>query len=287
MKIIGIILTILAFIFLGGFYCWQNQKISEETQVREVVLDFGKKLQFVPLTAETDIVAVAIKENYADFVSPELLLEWEKNPSQAPGRLTSSPWPERIEINSIIRASGGSYIVKGDVIEITSVEVVSGGISNKYPVIIGVKKISGEWLISSFEKENIYCTLDVKLCPDGSYVGRIPPNCEFSPCPNAKTGTLKGKVSIGPLCPVEPCPGTVPNPYISRTIILQKQNGQFFPPIFLQEDGSFETEIAVGTYILNLSDCSFLGCNYSLPKTVVIMEGKTTEINIEIDTGIR
>ncbi len=27
------------------------------------------------------------------------------------------------------------------------------------------------------------CTLEAKLCPDGSYVGRTGPNCEFSPCP--------------------------------------------------------------------------------------------------------
>lgn len=33
-------------------------------------------------------------------------------------------------------------------------------------------------------KEQVYCTDDVKLCPDGSYVGRSGPNCEFAPCPN-------------------------------------------------------------------------------------------------------
>jgi len=28
------------------------------------------------------------------------------------------------------------------------------------------------------------CTEEAKLCPDGSSVGRVPPNCEFAPCPN-------------------------------------------------------------------------------------------------------
>ncbi len=28
------------------------------------------------------------------------------------------------------------------------------------------------------------CTMDAKLCPDGSAVGRVPPDCEFAPCPN-------------------------------------------------------------------------------------------------------
>lgn len=29
----------------------------------------------------------------------------------------------------------------------------------------------------------VFCTQDVKLCPDGSYVGRTGPNCEFATCP--------------------------------------------------------------------------------------------------------
>lgn len=27
------------------------------------------------------------------------------------------------------------------------------------------------------------CTQEVKQCPDGSWVGRTGPNCEFTPCP--------------------------------------------------------------------------------------------------------
>jgi hypothetical protein len=27
------------------------------------------------------------------------------------------------------------------------------------------------------------CTMDAKQCPDGSYVGRVPPSCQFAPCP--------------------------------------------------------------------------------------------------------
>ncbi len=35
------------------------------------------------------------------------------------------------------------------------------------------------------------CTLEARICPDGSAVGRIPPNCEFAPCP-AGNGLLGG-----------------------------------------------------------------------------------------------
>jgi hypothetical protein len=27
------------------------------------------------------------------------------------------------------------------------------------------------------------CTMDAMQCPDGSYVGRVPPSCNFAPCP--------------------------------------------------------------------------------------------------------
>jgi hypothetical protein len=33
----------------------------------------------------------------------------------------------------------------------------------------------------------IGCTLEAKQCPDGSYVGRTGPNCEFSECPGTAT----------------------------------------------------------------------------------------------------
>lgn len=31
------------------------------------------------------------------------------------------------------------------------------------------------------------CTLEAKICPDGSTVGRMPPTCEFAPCPETTT----------------------------------------------------------------------------------------------------
>lgn len=29
----------------------------------------------------------------------------------------------------------------------------------------------------------LVCTMDVQQCPDGSYVGRVPPSCSFAQCP--------------------------------------------------------------------------------------------------------
>jgi len=33
------------------------------------------------------------------------------------------------------------------------------------------------------EKEPVVCTMEAMLCPDGSYVSRTGPNCEFGLCP--------------------------------------------------------------------------------------------------------
>jgi len=40
------------------------------------------------------------------------------------------------------------------------------------------------------KKEEMVCTQEVKECPDGSFVARIPPNCEFDLCPGEKEGIL-------------------------------------------------------------------------------------------------
>src|SRR5512146_3130686 len=60
------------------------------------------------------------------------------------------------------------------------------------------------------------CTMDAKECPDGSYVGRVPPSCEFAACPGASStpstgggqgiapyhSGIRGVVLLGPTCPV-------------------------------------------------------------------------------------
>lgn len=40
----------------------------------------------------------------------------------------------------------------------------------------------------SFLAPSVGCTEEAKLCPDGSAVGRVPPKCEFSPCPELRPG---------------------------------------------------------------------------------------------------
>ncbi|MEQ1739088.1 MAG: hypothetical protein ABL884_04195 [Methyloglobulus sp.] len=38
-------------------------------------------------------------------------------------------------------------------------------------------------LVAACNETVTFCTQDVKLCPDGSYVSRVGPSCSFAPCP--------------------------------------------------------------------------------------------------------
>ncbi len=136
------------------------------------------------------------------------------------------------------------------------------------------------------------CTEEAKQCPDGSYVGRTGPNCEFAQCPsatsNGETGTLSGKVSVGPICPVErvgvPCP-VPPEAYTSREVIVYSETTIVARSHF-NSDGTYRFELPAGQNFVAIPQ-SGIGGSKELPKTITITAGKTTTLDFSIDTGIR
>ncbi|GFR34677.1 hypothetical protein [Thermobrachium celere] len=120
---------------------------QEKYLVIKIVEDFGRRLKNVPLLAPKEILIKSIKENYSIYVTDSLLEKWIKDPSKAPGRLTSSPWPDRIEIKNIYKIDELTYKVKGEIIEITSNEMVSDGVAIRRPITLIVRKINNYWLI--------------------------------------------------------------------------------------------------------------------------------------------
>jgi len=40
--------------------------------------------------------------------------------------------------------------------------------------------------------DTVRCTLEAKQCPDGSYVGRVPPSCAFTACPTTSATSTSG-----------------------------------------------------------------------------------------------
>lgn len=61
-------------------------------------------------------------------------------------------------------------------------------------IIIGVLAVGGGiYVIKKFQKPVIQaCTQEAKQCPDGSYVSRTEPNCEFAACPEKSENILGG-----------------------------------------------------------------------------------------------
>ncbi|MFA6394226.1 MAG: TspO/MBR family protein [Patescibacteria group bacterium] len=57
------------------------------------------------------------------------------------------------------------------------------------------------WQLSAKASAQVFCTEEARLCPDGSYVGRTAPDCEFASCPEAgsrvNTGTSGEAAGFG------------------------------------------------------------------------------------------
>jgi hypothetical protein len=104
-----------------------------------------------------------------------------------------------------------------------------------------------------------------------------------------KTGILTGKVSIGPLCPVEPC--TVPHDrlvaaYAARPITISTPDGTFVTTVTADPESGYTVALKAGTYVVAIPKQG-IGGSPDLPATVTIRSGETVVLNISIDTGIR
>ena len=103
-------------------------------------------------------------------------------------------------------------------------------------------------------------------------------------------GVLQGKVSIGPICPVErdpPDPRCQPTAETYLAWPIAVFDGQHkVTDIVVQSDGTFSLELPPGTYTVDHETPQHFGKG-TLPANVIINSGETTSLDIHIDTGIR
>ena len=117
--------------------------------------------------------------------------------------------------------------------------------------------------------------------------------CENQNLFNGGIGTLQGKVSIGPLCPVERIP---PDPACQPTAETYKaypvsvwsanMNAKILD-LTPSLDGSYSVSLPFGTYNIVLENKSPGIGGSNLPALVDINKDAPTEFDISIDTGIR
>ena len=103
-------------------------------------------------------------------------------------------------------------------------------------------------------------------------------------------GILEGHVSIGPLCPVEPCNITSENLRkvyeATKIFIYSEDRKSLIKEISLNSTGNYKVELDPGMYVLDTEHIG-IGGSKDLPKNIRIETGKTTILDIDIDTGIR
>ena len=117
---------------------------------------------------------------------------------------------------------------------------------------------------------------------------------------NVKNGILQGKVSIGPLCPVEPCnlsPQQIAEVYGPRKVIVYDQlTKNKVAKVDLDQDGEYALSLTPGKYVIDVTDGK--GNELPLegprvrfgnvqPKEIEIRGGEKTEVFFNIDSGIR
>jgi hypothetical protein len=114
----------------------------------------------------------------------------------------------------------------------------------------------------------------------------------ISGCSSAglETGILQGKVTIGPISPVER-PGETPTipceVYEARKIMVYDERGnKLIQQIDIDCDGRYITELKPGIYTI---DINRIGIDHSsdVPQKVEIKSSITVRLDIDIDTGIR
>lgn len=151
--------------------------------------------------------------------------------------------------------------------------------------------ISGYFLYKNqTNKPNgIVCTMDAKLCPDGSYVSRTGANCEFAECPAPLTSGIRGKVLLGPTCPVEripPDPRCADKEYAITLGATSVNSSQIIKHFSSGADGSFKVDLPPGTYnIVSAVENSLPRCG--TPEAITVIANQYSYVTVFCDTGIR
>ncbi|HEY5383147.1 MAG TPA: hypothetical protein VIJ88_01165 [Candidatus Paceibacterota bacterium] len=158
----------------------------------------------------------------------------------------------------------------------------------------------------------VACTMEAKLCPDGTAVGRTGPNCEFAACPTSTStsatstpiatttpgGTgdggltyksgIRGTIMAGPTCPVErnpPDPACADKPLQTLVSIFRASDlAHVVMQIQSNASGTFEVSLPPGNYMVGAGESSLPRCTQT---PAVVASNTYTTMVVPCDTGIR
>lgn len=145
LLIIGLILVLVT-----GIAVYYIQRVPNRSrdmaEVTSLVTNFGLLEKHVSLSADAETVRNDIKLKYTAYATDALLKQWIDDPVRAPGRLTSSPWPDHIEIDAV-SPQGTGYIVTGHVIMMTS-----SGAADPVQVVMQAIPTDTGWKLAAYQE---------------------------------------------------------------------------------------------------------------------------------------
>ncbi len=149
-TIVGVIVLALIAGLLALYFGPTAREVRGNEAATKVLSGFGANLKNVPLLGDDAAVTTAIEENYGVYVTPELLTDWKENHSRAPGRVTSSPAPDRLGITSMT-AQGEGRIAVGEVILTTA----DGEVVDTVPFVAQLIPTENGWKIAAYQEEKV------------------------------------------------------------------------------------------------------------------------------------
>lgn len=117
-------------------------------------------------------------------------------------------------------------------------------------------------------------------------------SCELQKDEYSGIGFLKGKVTIGPLCPTQSeikdpsCQASKETYEAWQINVWNLHTNKFVSEIKPNPNGTYHLNLYEGSFKVDLAKQQRIGTN-NLPSNITIHAGKTTTLNIDIDTGIR
>lgn len=110
-------------------------------------------------------------------------------------------------------------------------------------------------------------------------------------CARNDTGVLEGQVTIGPMVPAlpegQPQPTPRPEDYAAREVVVLNGNGiGEVARVSIDASGHYRIMLLPGLYQIDINHAGTDRAE-SFPRSVTIVAGETTTLDIDIDTGIR
>jgi hypothetical protein len=108
--------------------------------------------------------------------------------------------------------------------------------------------------------------------------------CSAQPPAPTDSG-MEGQVFIGPMCPVVQVGQECPDQPYQATLTVNSPQGGMIVQVQTDEEGQFKIPLAPGEYILHPESPN--GLPFASERSVIVEEGKFTQVTVNYDSGIR